>query len=113
MPSKPLFGMPVVVGTSDAVMAMRRTLSCCAPAGAVPKPKARRAATAAVLRKWIILVLPPDRGSLAERRGQAMAKRGIRSLPRRPVPEAGLQLRLPQLAGGGMRQVLHELHRIG
>src|SRR5260370_30821534 len=27
MPSKPLLGMPVVVGTSDAVMAMRRTFS--------------------------------------------------------------------------------------
>ena len=28
MPSKPLFGMPVVVGMSDAVMAMRNTFSC-------------------------------------------------------------------------------------
>ena len=28
MPSKPLLGMPVVVGMSDAVMAMRSTLSC-------------------------------------------------------------------------------------
>src|SRR5262245_10152801 len=32
MPSKPLFGIPVVVGMSDAVMAMRST--CCAWAGA-------------------------------------------------------------------------------
>ena len=28
MPSKPLLGMPVVVGMSDAVMAMRSTFSC-------------------------------------------------------------------------------------
>ena len=28
MPSKPLFGMPVVVGMSDAVMAMRSIFSC-------------------------------------------------------------------------------------
>ena len=39
MPSKPLLGMPVVVGMSDAVMAMRSVFSC-AEAGDSEKAEA-------------------------------------------------------------------------
>ena len=45
MPSKPLFGMPVVVGMSDAVMAMRSTFSW-ADAGGTEKAAAASSATA-------------------------------------------------------------------
>jgi len=39
MPSKPLSGAPVVIGTSVAVMAMRSVPCACAPAEAAPKAK--------------------------------------------------------------------------
>ena len=45
MPSKPLFGMPVVVGMSDAVMAMRSIFSC-AEAGDSDSSAKRPAGTA-------------------------------------------------------------------
>ena len=44
MPSKPLFGMPVVVGMSDAVIPMRSTFSC---AAAGESDRADRAISAA------------------------------------------------------------------
>ena len=47
MPSNPLFGMPVVVGTSVAVMAIRKVFGCCC-ASAPATPMAIRAAVSAV-----------------------------------------------------------------
>lgn len=38
MPSKPLFGMPVVVGMSEAVIAMRSMVSAAADAASASEP---------------------------------------------------------------------------
>src|SRR6476620_6246732 len=51
MPSKPLLGMPEVVGSSDAVMAMRSTLSC-AKAGAAPTAQAANSANRRCFMRW-------------------------------------------------------------
>jgi hypothetical protein len=60
-----LFGIPVVVGTSAAVMAIRSTFCCCAAAGDVAPAKAAvRAAAARDLRNArIVLILPDGRGA--------------------------------------------------
>jgi hypothetical protein len=51
MPSKPLLGMPVVVGMSDAVMPMRSTFSC---ADAGESASAETAARAARDRRFFM-----------------------------------------------------------
>src|SRR5215470_13892292 len=54
MPSKPLLGMPEVVGMSDAVMAMRRTFSC-ATAGASAEAARTRARDRHFFMVWLLV----------------------------------------------------------
>src|SRR3712207_4415925 len=111
MPSKPLLGMPEVVGTSAAVMAMRRTFCCCAAAGAAPAWKAAARAAAAKDLRNARIVLCSRNGrepSAALRLGN-----GRGPLPQHAVLVALLEVGLPQLARGGVRQLVHELHRVG
>src|SRR5215218_2440166 len=77
MPSKPLLGMPEVVGTSAAVMAIRSTLGCCcASAGEVPHPRraAARAAAVVDLRRAVMVPLPPTEGSVRQGRAGATTR---------------------------------------
>src|ERR1700716_3764363 len=59
MPSKPLFGMPVVVGMSDAVMAMRSTFSC---ADAGDRESSEAAHAEARRRKRRVIMASPSVG---------------------------------------------------
>ena len=66
MPSKPLFGMPVVVGTSDAVMAIRSTFSDCACAAA-EAVASRLAVIVAYAAKRLMFMISPISEKLAWR----------------------------------------------
>src|SRR4029077_11724997 len=63
MPSKPLLGMPVVVGMSDAVMAMSNTFSC---AEAGDGEKAEAASSRATDTRFFMAWAPDLSGGMQE-----------------------------------------------